>query len=158
MLGRIRSVLLKLLAVLLQEVAEQQRNLGGQLAQRRHVDGENVQAIVEVFAQPPGLDGLVDVHVGGCQHAYVNLHQVPPTETRVLVILKHMQQLGLQVRAHLRNLVKKNRALVGQLELAGLGADGAGERALLVAEELRLEQLPRQSRAVHLNERLSSAK
>ena len=44
--------------------------------------------------------------------------------------------------------------MVGELELAGLVLDRAGERAALEAEQLRLEQLGRQRRAVDLDERL----
>ncbi len=44
--------------------------------------------------------------------------------------------------------------MVGELELARLVLDGAGERALLEPEQLRLEQLGRQRRAVHFYERL----
>src|SRR5256885_9567371 len=43
-----------------------------------------------------------------------------------------------------------------QLELARLLAGGAGERAALVAEELALEQLGGQRRAVDLHERLAA--
>ena len=65
-----------------------------------------------------------------------------------------MQELGLQPQRHLADLVQQQRALVGRLELAGLLAIGAGECALLMTEELRLQQLAGQRRAVDLEELL----
>jgi hypothetical protein len=58
-----------------------------------------------------------------------------------LALLQHAQQLGLQVERHLADLVEEQRAAVGELERAGARGDGAGERALLVAEQLALEQV-----------------
>jgi hypothetical protein len=48
--------------------------------------------------------------------------------------------------------------VVGELELARLVLDRAGEGAALEPEELRLEQLRRQRRAVHLDERRVAAR
>ena len=44
--------------------------------------------------------------------------------------------------------------MIGEFEFAGLVLNGAGERALLEAEQLRLEQLGGQCCAIHLDERL----
>ena len=57
-----------------------------------------------------------------------------------LALLQHAQQLRLQRRAHRPDLVEEQRAPVRLLEPALAGADGAGERAAHVAEQLRLEQ------------------
>ena len=78
-------------------------------------------------------------------------------DTIDLVLLEHAQQLRLQRRLHLAHLVEQQRAAVRQLELAELARRRAGERAALVAEELALEQLARQRRAVDRDEGLRSA-
>ena len=70
-----------------------------------------------------------------------------------LALLQHAQQLGLERRRDLADLVEEQRAAVGQLEAALAGVDGAGEGALLVAEQLGLQQRLRQRRAVDLDER-----
>jgi hypothetical protein len=64
----------------------------------------------------------------------------------------------LRLQAHVADLVEKNRAFVGLLELANLFFRGAGERPLLVAEQLRLDQVVGDRRAVHLHEPLTRAK
>ena len=70
-----------------------------------------------------------------------------------LAVLQHVQQLGLERRLHLADLVEHQRAAVGLLELADARRRGAGEGAALVPEELALEQVRRQRRAVDLDER-----
>ncbi len=69
-------------------------------------------------------------------------------------LLQHAQQLGLRGRRHLGDLVEEQRAAVGEFEAALAARDGAGERALLVAEQLALEQRVRDGRAVERHERL----
>ena len=65
--------------------------------------------------------------------------------------------LACSGRRHLADLVEEHRAVVGELELARLVLDRAGEGAALEAEQLGLEQFGRERRAVHLDERLVAA-
>jgi hypothetical protein len=68
---------------------------------------------------------------------------------RTLAFLQRAQQLRLRARRQLAGFVEEQRALIRLLEQAGPLADGAGERALRVAEELGFEQLVGQRGAVH---------
>ena len=54
--------------------------------------------------------------------------------------LQEPQQQALHAQRHLANFIEEDRAHVRRLELAGLVAIGAGEAALHVAKELRLQQ------------------
>ena len=101
----------------------------------------------------PSLDRRLEIAVGRGDDAHVDAHVLAAAEPREHAVLQHLQQLGLQRRAHLADLVEEHRPVVGELELAGLVLDGAGERAALETEELGLEQLGRQRRAVDLDER-----
>ena len=74
-------------------------------------------------------------------------------EPHELALLEHAQQLGLDRRRHLADFVEEQHAAVGLLDASRLGADRAGERAALVAEQLRLEELIGQRRAVDRDER-----
>ena len=58
-----------------------------------------------------------------------------------LALLQGAQQLGLQAPVHLGDFVEQQRAAVGLLELADAAGDRAGEGALLVAEQLALQQV-----------------
>src|SRR6266436_1074341 len=55
------------------------------------------------------------------------------------------------MRAHLRDLVEKDRALVGQFEFPGLGPYRSRKSSLLKAKQLGFQQLPGQRRAVYLH-------
>src|SRR5580698_3841587 len=121
-------------------MAEQQRDFGGALAQRRNENRENIETIVEVFAEAAGLHGFLNVHDGGGENAIVFFDHVTTTETRVLMILEDVEKLGLEVRAHLGDFVEEDRALVGEFEFTGLGAVGSGEGALFESEEFRFEE------------------
>ena len=57
---------------------------------------------------------------------------------------------------HVADLVEEERAAVRGLELADAPLVGAGERAALVAEELALEELVRDRRAVERDERAAA--
>src|SRR5205085_5002660 len=57
----------------------------------------------------------------------------------------------------LRYLVEEDRAVVGQLPKAELSALRAGERARLVAEQLRFQKRLLKRRAVQINERAFAA-
>src|SRR5262249_53314205 len=79
-------------------------------------------------------------------------------EPRELPVLEHLEELRLERRGHLPDLVEEDRPAMCHLELAVLTRARAGERALLVAEQLALEQVRRQRRAVDLDERLARAR
>src|SRR5262249_12802558 len=66
-------------------------------------------------------------------------------------------ELALDLRVDVADLVEEHRASVRGLEQAGLGRDRAREGPLLVAEELRLEQLAREPGAVEVDEGLLRA-
>ena len=95
----------------------------------------------------------MQVAVGGGDDADVGVQHARAAEAHELALLEHAQQLGLHRRRHLADLVEEQHAAVGLLDAARLGGDRAGERAALVAEQLRLEQLVGQRRAVDGDER-----
>jgi len=71
-----------------------------------------------------------------------------------LALLHHTQQLDLEDRAGIANLVEKDGAAIGLLKAATAVLIGAAEGAALVAEELGLEQLVGQRTAVFDDESL----
>jgi hypothetical protein len=73
--------------------------------------------------------------------------RVPPSRS-ISPLLEHAQDLGLGHEREVGHLVEEQRAAVGQLEAALLAAGRAREGALLVAEQLGLQQGLGQRRAV----------
>ena len=83
---------------------------------------------------------------------------VAPADRREGALLQHLQQLDLHRYRDLADLVEEQRAvLAAALEHAGVVVDGAGERALAVAEQLRLDQVLRELRQVDGEEGLGEA-
>ena len=74
-----------------------------------------------------------------------------------LALLQRAQQLHLRVERQLADLVEEQRAAVGLLELADALVDGAGEGALLVAEQDAFDQVFGDGAAVDRDERLAGA-
>src|SRR5207249_5742726 len=89
--------------------------------------------------------------------ARVDLDQPVTPNTSEAKVLEHMQELRLERERQLRDLVQVDRALVRILELPRLQPVRAGEGALLVAEQLRLEQPRRDRGAIDLDERTAAA-
>ena len=83
----------------------------------------------------------------------VRLDRMRAADALDLALLDRPQQLGLQVVSQIADLVEEERPAGGQLELAELLPDRAGERALLVAEQRALDQLLGNRGEVHGDER-----
>src|SRR6185312_10109026 len=112
-------------------------------------------SIVEVGAKPAAIDLGAELAVRRGDHADVDADLFVAADRFDDPILERAQQLRLEVEWELADLVEKHRATVRELERTDARADRTGERALLVAEQLALDQVRRNRRAVDDDERLS---
>src|SRR5579864_9015674 len=84
--------------VLAVELFEQRLRQYGQivlaLAQRRQRDGENVQPVVQIFAEFTFSDGAVQRRIRGRDHTHVQLYLALPSQTAHAAVLQHAQELG----------------------------------------------------------------
>src|SRR5688572_6128490 len=122
--------------------------------QRRQFDGEDVQAIEQILAQLAGSHRVDRTDVGRGNDADVHGLLVAPAEPAERPLLQDAQELHLRGRRHLGDFVEEQRPAVRQLEAAFAPIRGAGERALLMTEDLALEQRFRNGGAVDRDERL----
>ena len=119
------------------------------IAQRRQMDVEDVQAIVEVFAKAPLAHLALQIAVGSDDDAGVDRNRLDRADAADLALLQHAQELALKVHAHLGDLIEQQRATVGLLEHPGTAALARpGEGAVDVAEERAVHQRLGQRRAV----------
>jgi hypothetical protein len=138
--------------VVLQEVARQVEDVVAALAQRRHLDLDDAQAEEEV-----GAERAFSLTIWSSGR-WVALTMRTLTAGRAgrraaeALVLQQLQQLDLGGRVGLADLVEEQRAAFCGLHQAGLALAGIGEGALLVAEQLGLDQLRRQRAAVQLDE------
>ena len=120
----------------------------GPLAQRRHVNPNHVEPEAQVGPEPPGRDLLFEAAVGRGDDPHVDAARQVLADAPHLAVLQHAQQLGLRARRQLPDFVEEQRAAIRLLEQPGPLGRRAGERAARVAEQLRLDQLVGQRRAV----------
>jgi hypothetical protein len=122
-------------------------------ADRHH--GEPVE---QVGAKPRVVDLTAEVAMGRRDHADVDLDRLRAADPADRARLERAQQLRLLIDRELADLVEEQRAAVGFFERADAPRVGAGERARLVAEQLRLEQRRRDRRAIDRDERPAGAR
>ena len=77
-----------------------------------------------------------------------------PADAAEGLVLEETEQLGLAAGGEIADLVEHDRAAVGELEQPLLLLPGVGEGAPLVAEQLALQELVRQRRAIDGDEEL----
>src|SRR5690606_37210249 len=148
----------ELLACPLEEMARELHDVVAALAERRNVDREYAQAIVEVLAEASRGDLLLEIAVRRRDDPDVDRVRAVVADALELALLEHAQELALQLDRDLADLVEEDRAAVGQLEAADAVAVRAGARALHVPEKLAFEQLAGNRRAVHLHQRTVRAR
>src|SRR3989454_7923637 len=136
----------------LHEETDQRGDVLGSLPQRRDVDGEDVQAIVEVVAEALLLDQPSEVAVRRGDQTDVDLDRPGAADTLERLLLEDPEELRLERERDLAHLVEEECAAMGHLEASDLLRDGPGERAPLVAEELALQETRRDGGAIDLDE------
>jgi hypothetical protein len=136
-----------------QEGLGQRQHVLAPLAQRGQGEGHHAQAVVEVLAERPGRHGLAQVLAGRGDEPHVHLDGARAAQSLEAALLDDAQELRLERGLQVVHLVEVEGAAVGQLDLARLGLAGVGEGALLVPEQLRLQQVLGDRGAMDLQER-----
>ena len=127
------------------------------LAQGRHPDGEDVQPIIEILAEAAVVDQIDQVLIGGRDQPDIDLDRLLAADGIDLAVLQGAQQLDLGFERQFADLVEEERAPIGLDELAGVLLGGAGEGALLVAEQDALDQIFGNGAAIDGDEGLAGA-
>ena len=120
--------------------------------QRRDDDVEDVQPVVEILAERLRLHPSFQVLVRRRDDPHVRVDHLRSADPRDLLLLDGAQELRLDRRRDVPDLVEEERPPLGVLELPGPGGGRPRERPLLVAEELGLEERLRDRGAVQRQE------
>ena len=145
-------------SIALEKVRGKRRNVFAALAQRRNVNLDRVQAEEQVFAKIAGGNRVLQIGVGGRDHAHVDVLGARRANALDLARLQHAQQLGLLAHRDVADLVEEDGAVVGQLEASDAVGARVGEGALHVAEELALEGAFRQRAGIDRDQRHGGAR
>src|ERR1039458_9647011 len=128
---------------LLKKMSGQHRDVLFALTQWRHLDGKNIQPVIEVLAKPALLRILLPVAVRGGDDADIHRTRLLLAHALILLFLQDAQELALEGEGNLTHLIEEERAVVGGFEAPGPVFDRASERAPDVAEEFAFIELTR---------------
>src|SRR5205823_5381170 len=137
-----------------EEVSGERQDVVPALAQRDELDRDDVQPVIQVVAEAAGRRLVAERAVARGDDADVDAPRARAADRQYLAVLQDAQELRLEVRTDLADLVEEERPARCPLEAAGARRDGTGERALLVSEELALEHALGEGLAVHRDERM----
>ena len=147
--------------ILLGKAREEKIDEGGDVfpvvAQRRDVDGDDVEAIVEVLAEGAFLEGGAEIAIRRGDEADIDFESFRAAEALEFAFLENPKKFDLNRGRDVADFVEEKRALVGELEFSGLRGRGAGEGALFVAEQFAFEKIFGDGGAVDFEERARGA-
>jgi hypothetical protein len=138
---------------LLPEVFDEGRNVFSALAKRWHHHAHHMQSVEEIRAEGATVDFAAKVAIGRGDHPHVDGHLLHAAHRDDDALLENTQQLGLNLERQLAHFVEKDSSVVTGLERTHPAADGSGERASDVAEQVRLDEVGRDGRAVDHHKR-----
>ncbi len=118
----------------------QQQSVALAFAQRRNPDRDFADAVVQIVAEIALADQRIEIAVGGADDAQIQWNRRASADALDDAFLQDPQHLRLQGGGHFPDLIEEHRTAIGVLEFAGRALGGAGERALLVTEQLAFEQ------------------
>src|SRR5262249_38290860 len=133
-------------------------NIPFPFAERREIDRESIQPVVQIFAEFSVSDHLFQVLVGCGNHPNINPGSTGAADGLKLTFLEHAEQLGLKLQWHVSNFVEKESATICKREPADMGIDCACKSSSFVPKELAFEKASRHGRAVHLHQVSASAR
>src|SRR6056297_146078 len=110
------------------------------LTQRRDLNRNNRQAVVQVFAESAVLNHPLQIAVSSCQNSTVGSNGGAAADSFEGFFLQRMQYTRLGCKTHIADFVEKKRAAMCHFELALAHRLGVGKSAGFMTEEFRLYQ------------------
>ena len=92
-----------------QEVGRQEGDVLAAIAERGHLDRDDVETVIQILPERAHPDELGRVLVGGGEGADVRLQVLGAPDPAEHVVLEEAEQLDLEVRAHLGHFVEEQR-------------------------------------------------
>src|ERR1700693_57003 len=132
------------------EMFREDRNVFDPLSQRRQTQQNRADTEVEIAPEALLLDRGGQILMGRRDEPDVHLTIVHVSQTPEAPFFQDLEQLGLDLKVHVSDLVEKQRAAVRAPQQSDLSRDGSRERPSFVAEELGLEELAVQARAIEI--------
>src|SRR2546430_1455261 len=116
------------------KVANQQRNVRSTLAQRRHPNRKDVQAIEQIAPELLIRNAPCQIPVGSCDQSHIHLDGLGSSQPFEFMILQDPQQLWLQFQRDFSDFVQEQSSFFGQFQSSNLLADSSSECPFLVSK------------------------
>ena len=143
---------------LVQEMVRQKFHVAAPGGKGRDAQEKRIQPVIQVMPEHILPHGFFQIAVCRGDDADIDPPGALSAHAGDLAVLQQPQQADLRLERHFPYLVKKDGAAVGQFEFAGFSLTArARERALVIAEQLRLHEIAGQGAAVDHDERLVGA-
>src|SRR5580704_5817644 len=123
-----------------QKMLGQRQDIFAALAQGGDLKGNNVEPVKQILAKMMVSHLAQQVPVGGCDDPGIDPDRLITADPLEALLLNEAQELGLQRRAQISNLVEEHGATVGGLQASGFVLERSRKRASHVAEEFALQQ------------------
>src|SRR5215831_6293554 len=120
------------------EVFSLLRNIVRPSPERRHLDRDDVQPIVQIFPKTMLANLRREIVVRGRNHANINMNGVFAADPLELSALQRAQELGLQLKVEVADFIKKERPAIRLFESADPTCHRASESPSFMAEEFAL--------------------
>src|SRR5690242_7556479 len=124
-------------------MANQRRNIGTALAQRRQPDRGHIEPVKQVLAKQSLPDQLRQIAMSRSDDAYIDPDRRTTADLGIFAFPQHPQRPRLRSGRHVANLVKEQSAAPSLLETPDAPTKRSGEGPLLVSEQLAIDQLAR---------------
>src|SRR5260221_11645182 len=118
------------------EIFDEVWNILAALGQRRHANGHDRKAMMQISAELAGGGFSFDVAAGRRNNAHIDLHLLSAADALERLLDQDPQDLVLGLARHVGDLIKEQRAAMCLLESADLASSPV--RRLLDAEQLDL--------------------
>src|SRR5579863_3476301 len=128
------------LACFFQKMLHQARDVLAPVAQWRHANLDHLDSIIEVLAKATLSHHRFEVLVGRGDDAHIRRERLIAADSLEALLLDDAQQLRLRLQVHVADLIEEEGAAFRRFEFSLAPRDSAGERSLLMTEELALDQ------------------
>ena len=122
-----------------EEMVDQRRKIFHPFPERRQGERNHGKAKVQVFAERALMNRLFQIFIRGGEKTHVGSYLLRSANTVECPILQDSQEMALHGERHVADLIKKQRASLGDLDFSRLPLDSSGERALKKKKKLILQ-------------------
>src|SRR5439155_11755298 len=143
---------------LLREMLDQLENVVASLAQRWDRKRNHLQSEVQILAKRSGAHCPLKVVIRRRYDPHIGANDFVTADSLDLFCFDRAQQLGLSIGAEIPDFIEEQSPVMCQLEPTNAGLRCAGKGPALVAEHLALDQIARNSGAIHSHEWLVAAR